>query len=100
MTQQALNRKYKSRKQKKRRAELNKYSRTLTQDATQPGAQAMYYGIGFEEEDFKKAQVGIVSMGCDGNTCNMHLNELATIVKIVCRIDELVGLAFLYHRRE
>ncbi len=37
--------------------ELNKYSRELTQDATQPAAQAMYYAIGFKEEDFKKAQV-------------------------------------------
>jgi len=42
---------------------LNKYSKTLTQDITQPAAQAMYYAIGFKEEDFNKAQVGIVSMG-------------------------------------
>ncbi len=52
-------------------AELNKYSKTITQDPTQPAAQAMLYAIGFKEEDFKKAQVGIVSMGWDGNpaTC-------------------------------
>ena len=62
-------------------AELNKYSRTLTQDETQPGAQAMYYGIGFTEADLKKAQVGIASMGWDGNPCNMHLNDLAKAVK-------------------
>ena len=43
----------------------------------------MFYGIGFTEEDFKKAQVGIASMGWDGNTCNMHLNDLAKIVKKV-----------------
>jgi dihydroxy-acid dehydratase len=74
---------------------LNKYSKTLTQDETQPGAQAMYYAIGFKEEDFKKAQVGIASMGWDGNPCNMHLNDLATTVKqSVNAIDGLMGLRF------
>ena len=61
--------------------ELNKYSRTVTQDPTLPAAQAMLYGIGLTEEDLKKAQVGVVSTGYDGNTCNMHLNDLAKEVK-------------------
>src|SRR5437867_6537333 len=74
--------------------ELNKYSKTLTQDVTQPGAQAMLYGIGLTDDDLKKAQVGIVSMGYDGNTCNMHLNELAKIVKQAIWDNELVGLIF------
>ncbi len=75
--------------------ELNKYSKTLTQDSTQPAAQAMYYAIGFNEEDFHKAQVGIVSMGWDGNPCNMHLNDLATSVKqSVDTTDGLLGLRF------
>lgn len=76
-------------------AELNKYSKTLTQDVTQPGAQAMYYAIGFTEEDFGKAQVGIASMGWDGNPCNMHLNDLATSVrKSVNETEGLLGLRF------
>ncbi|MEP7229040.1 MAG: dihydroxy-acid dehydratase [Ginsengibacter sp.] len=75
--------------------ELNKYSKTLTQDETQPGAQAMYYAIGFKEEDFQKAQVGVVSMGWDGNPCNMHLNDLATTVqKSINDVDDLLGLRF------
>ena len=74
--------------------ELNKYSKTLTQDETQPGAQAMYYAIGFKEEDFKKAQVGIASMGWDGNPCNMHLNDLATEVKKSVEASGLLGLRF------
>lgn len=74
--------------------ELNKYSRTITQDVTQPAAQAMLYGIGLTEEDMNKAQVGIVSMGYDGNTCNMHLNELAKIVKQGVWDNDLVGLIF------
>ncbi|MDQ6903130.1 MAG: dihydroxy-acid dehydratase [Bacteroidota bacterium] len=74
--------------------ELNKYSKTITQDPTQPAAQAMFYGIGLTDDDLKKPQVGIVSMGYDGNTCNMHLNELAKIVKMGVWDSELVGLIF------
>jgi dihydroxy-acid dehydratase len=74
--------------------ELNKYSKTITQDETQPAAQAMLYGIGLTEEDLKKAQVGIVSMGYDGNTCNMHLNDLAKDVKKGVWDADLVGLIF------
>lgn len=74
--------------------ELNKYSKTITQDPTQPAAQAMLYGIGLTEEDLKKAQVGVVSMGYDGNTCNMHLNELAKVVKQGVWDNDLVGLIF------
>ena len=75
-------------------AEINKYSKTLTQDVTQPAAQAMLYGIGLTDEDLKKAQVGIASMGYDGNTCNMHLNDLAKIVKEGVWNNDLVGLIF------
>src|SRR6187549_3857975 len=76
------------------RLELNKYSRTVTQDPTLPAAQAMLYGIGLTETDLKKAQVGIVSTGYDGNTCNMHLNDLAKEVKTAVWSNELVGLIF------
>lgn len=75
-------------------ADLNKYSKVLTQDETQPAAQAMLYGIGLTEEDLKKPQVGICSMGYDGNTCNMHLNDLAKVVKEGVWKSELVGLIF------
>ena len=74
--------------------ELNKYSKTITQDVTQPAAQAMLYGIGLTDDDLKKAQVGIVSMGYEGNTCNMHLNELAKLVKQGVWDNDLVGLIF------
>ncbi len=73
---------------------INKYSRTVTQDPTQPAAQAMFYGIGLTENDLKKAQIGIVSMGYDGNTCNMHLNDLAADIKKSVWSNDLVGLIF------
>ena len=60
---------------------LNKLSSTLTQDVTQPASQAMMYGAGFTEADMNKAQVAIASTGYEGNTCNMHLNQLAVFIK-------------------
>jgi len=74
--------------------ELNRYSKTFTQDPTQPAAQAMLYGIGLTDDDMQKAQVGVVSMGYDGNTCNMHLNDLAKLVKKGIWEEDLVGLIF------
>lgn len=74
--------------------ELNKYSKTITQDPTLPASQAMLFGIGLTEHDLTKAQVGIVSTGFDGNTCNMHLNALAQDVKQAVWDHELVGLVF------
>ena len=73
---------------------LNKYSRIFTQDETQPAAKAMLYGIGLTDADMNKAQVGIASMGYDGNTCNMHLNDLAQVVKKGVWANDLVGLTF------
>jgi dihydroxy-acid dehydratase len=74
--------------------ELNRYSKTLTQDVTQPASQAMLYGIGLTDEDVNKAQVGVVSMGYDGNPCNMHLNGLAALVKQGVWEQDMVGLIF------
>jgi dihydroxy-acid dehydratase len=74
--------------------EINRYSKTFTQDPTQPAAQAMLYGIGLTKADMDKAQVGIASMGYDGNTCNMHLNDLAQIVKKGVWDNDMVGLTF------
>jgi dihydroxy-acid dehydratase len=74
--------------------ELNKYSKTITQDETQPAAQAMLYGIGLTEDDLKKAQVGIASAGYEGNTCNMHLNQLSAEIKKSVLNADLVGLIF------
>lgn len=73
---------------------LNKYSKTLTQDETQPGSQAMLYAIGMTEEDMSKPQVGIASTGYDGNPCNMHLNGLAAQIKSNVNNNDMVGLIF------
>ncbi len=74
--------------------QLNKYSGQLTQVRSQVGSQAMLYGIGLTDEDMQKPQVGIVSMGWEGNTCNMHLNDLAKEVKAGVQAAGMVGLIF------
>lgn len=74
--------------------ELNKYSKRLTQDPSQPASQAMMYGAGFTDEDMKKPIVGIGSTGYDGNTCNMHLNILSGQVKGSITRGGMVGLGF------
>lgn len=74
---------------------LNRHSKTITQDESLPAAQAMLYAIGMNTSDQKKAQVGIVSTGFQGNPCNMHLNDLASLVKKEIDFrEELYGLIF------
>ena len=73
---------------------LNKYSKTITEDNSLPAAQAMLYGIGLDEKDLKKPQIGIASTGFEGNPCNMHLNALAKEIKESIIDQDLVGLIF------
>ena len=73
---------------------LNKHSKAITQDPTQPAAQAMLHAIGLTREDFNKAIVGIASTGYEGNPCNMHLNDLAKLVKRGTLNTDIVGLIF------
>ena len=76
------------------RSKLNKYSSCITQVKSQGASQAMLYGAGLTEEDMSKAQVGIASMWYEGNTCNMHLNDLAAEVKKGVDAAGLVGMRF------
>ncbi len=73
---------------------LNKYSQRVTQDPTQPAAQAMLHAIGLTDNDFQKPFVGIASTGYEGNPCNMHLNDLAQKIKTGIDQANLVGLVF------
>lgn len=74
--------------------ELNKYSKQVTQDPTQPAAQAMLHAIGLTRDDMKKPLIGVASTGYEGNPCNMHLNGLALHVKKGVNASEGVGLIF------
>jgi dihydroxy-acid dehydratase len=72
----------------------NRYSKTITEDASQPSSKAMLIGAGFTDADLKLPQVGIASAGWEGNPCNMHLNELSVQVKAGLKNENLVGLIF------
>ncbi len=74
--------------------EINKYSKTVTLDESQPASQAMLHAVGLSEEDLSKAQVGIVSTGYEGNPCNMHLNDFAKDVKKSVQDTGMIGLTF------
>lgn len=74
--------------------EINKFSSKITQDESLPAAQAMLYAIGLQDADMKKAQVGVVSTGYQGNPCNMHLNGLADQIKKGIDENGLLGLIF------
>jgi len=73
---------------------LNKYSKNVTQDPSQPAAQAMLHAIGLKEKDLNKPLIGIASTGYEGNPCNMHLNDLSNHIKKGINKSNLVGLIF------
>ena len=75
-------------------ADLNRTSRRITQPASQGASQAMLYATGLTEADMDKAQVGIASMWYEGNSCNMHLDDLAAKVKEGMTAAGLVGMRF------
>ncbi|MEX0661352.1 MAG: dihydroxy-acid dehydratase [Balneolaceae bacterium] len=74
---------------------INKFSARLTQEKSQVGSKAMLYATGLSEDDMKKPQIGIASTGWDGNPCNMHLNDLAAVVKKGVWENDMVG--FMFH---
>ncbi|MBH46189.1 MAG: dihydroxy-acid dehydratase [Flavobacteriaceae bacterium] len=73
---------------------LNKFSKSVTQDPTQPAAQAMLHAIGMTDADFEKPLIGIASTGYEGNPCNMHLNDLSVHVKKGIAPHDMLGLIF------
>jgi dihydroxy-acid dehydratase len=75
-------------------AKLNRYSSQITQPRSRGAAQAMLYGTGMTREDMDRAQVGIASVWWEGNTCNMHLNDLAASVKDGVTDAGMVGMRF------
>jgi len=73
---------------------LNRFSSRITQPRSQGASQAMLYGTGMSADDMGKAEVGIASVWWEGNTCNMHLNDLAAKVKEGVEAAGLVGMRF------
>ncbi len=76
------------------KTQLNKFSSRVTQPKSQGASQAMLFGTGMTPDDMNKAQVGIASVWYEGNTCNMHLNDLSAKVKEGVTAAGLVGMRF------
>ena len=74
--------------------ELNRISSRVTKPRSQGASQAMLYGTGLTETDMDKAQVGIASVWYEGNSCNMHLLDLAAKVKEGVEAVGLLGMRF------
>ena len=53
------------------------YSKTLVDGPDRAPSRAMLRAVGFKDDDFKKAQIGIASTWSMVTPCNMHINDLA-----------------------
>lgn len=73
--------------------QLNWNSTQLTH-GWQRGVTAFFWGLGFKEADFDKAQVGIGTPLLDGNLCNVHAHELAKLIQEGCKEAGLIGFPF------
>ena len=73
---------------------LNRFSARITEPKSQGASQAMLMGTGLSRDDLAKPEVGIASVWWEGNTCNMHLNDLAAEVKRGVVEAGLVGMRF------
>ncbi|WP_126456279.1 dihydroxy-acid dehydratase [Sulfuriflexus mobilis] len=73
---------------------LNKFSSRITEPKSQGASQAMLYGTGLGKADMAKPEIGIASVWWEGNTCNMHLNDLAAVVKKGVVEADMVGMRF------
>lgn len=76
------------------KGQLNKFSKRITEPKSQGASQAMLYGTGMTDTDMKKPEIGISSVWWEGNTCNMHLNDLAAKVKEGVQKAGMVGMRF------
>ncbi|MEM9416610.1 MAG: dihydroxy-acid dehydratase, partial [Planctomycetota bacterium] len=73
---------------------FNKYSSRITQPKSQGASQAMLAATGLTLDDLNKPQVGIAACWYEGNPCNMHLNDLAAMVREGVVEAEMVGMRF------
>ncbi|XOV71966.1 MAG: dihydroxy-acid dehydratase [Verrucomicrobiota bacterium] len=72
---------------------LNWNSKQLTR-GWQKGVTSFYWGLGFEEADLDKPQVGIGVPLLEGNLCNVHAHELAQAIAEGCRNAGLLGFPY------
>ncbi|MEX0941148.1 MAG: dihydroxy-acid dehydratase [Pseudomonadales bacterium] len=72
-----------------------RYSSKVVDGVQKAAARAMLYGVGFNEEDFDKPQVGIASTWSNLTPCNMHIDTLAEAAAMGA--DEAGGKAITFN---
>lgn len=72
---------------------LNWNSSSLTH-GWQRGVKSFYWGLGFQEADFDKAQIGIATPLLDGNLCNLRAHELAQLIRQGCEEAGMIAFPF------
>ena len=57
-----------------------KHSAPLVDGPEQAPSRSMLRAAGFEDDDFRRPQVGVASTWSNVTPCNMHINDLASLV--------------------
>ena len=71
-----------------------KFSKNLVDGPHQAASRSMLRGVGFKTADFSKPLVGIASTWSKVTPCNMHINELASLVENSIDASECKGVLF------
>lgn len=74
---------------------LNRTSRAMTDGVERTANRAMLRAVGFTDEDFDKAIVGVATAGSDVSPCNVHLDHLAAIARD--RLEEIGTKPLTFH---
>lgn len=67
----------------------------MTEGVERTANRAMLRAVGFTDEDFSKAIVGIATAGSDVSPCNVHLDHLASLTRE--RLEELGTKPLTFH---
>ncbi len=71
------------------------HSKKIVDGNSQAPSRAMLRAVGFNDEDFKKSQVGIASTWSMVTPCNMHIDNLAK--KVCDGVDNAGGKGVIYN---
>lgn len=72
-----------------------KFSSIIVDGVAQAPSRAMLHAVGFEDNDFKKTQIGIASTWSMVTPCNMHINKLAE--EAAAGADEAGGKSIIFN---
>jgi dihydroxy-acid dehydratase len=71
------------------------FSAIVVDGPERAASRAMLYAVGFQKEDFQKAQIGVASTWSMVTPCNMHIDQLA--VQVAQGVNEAGGKAIVFN---